>query len=424
MGTIFKETKIGRIPKDWEAVILGKITQVRGGIGFPLEYQGTLTGTYPLYKVSDMTLPGNEVYMQSANNYVDSHVARELRATIFPAQTVIFPKVGAAVYTNKKRMLSCEALIDNNVMGVTVKAIDRCLPYFIYTYFQTIDLTTLSNPGPLPSINAKRINSMEIPLPPLPEQRKIAEILSTVDEAIEKTDAIIQETQQLKKGLMQKLFTEGIGHTQFKETKIGRMPEGWDYDILGNVAKVKGGKRLPKGDQFAGTRTPYPYIRIVDFRNMSVATGELEYLKEKTQKSIAKYTISSSDVYISIAGTIGLVGIVPDELDGANLTENAAKICNLEKINKVFLAYFLSSPITQKQIDSFVGISTQPKLALNRIEKIQLPVPDLDEQCKIADILSEVNARIETEQAFKSELEQLMKGLMQVLLTGKVRVKI
>ena len=168
MGMTLKETKIGLIPEDWEAVRLGIITQVRGGNGFPLEYQGSLTGTYPFYKVLDMTLPGNEVYMQSANNYVDSHVSRELRATIFPAQTVIFPKVGAAVYTNKKRILSCEALIDNNVMGVTVTAVDRCLPYFLYTYFQTLDLTTVSNPGPLPSINAKRINSMEMPLPPPP----------------------------------------------------------------------------------------------------------------------------------------------------------------------------------------------------------------------------------------------------------------
>jgi len=214
--------------------------------------------------------------------------------------------------------------------------------------------------------------------------------------------------------------------TTFKETKIGRIPEEWGYDILGNVAKVKGGKRLPKGDQFAGTRTPYPYIRVVDFRNMSVATGELKYLTGKTQKSIARYTVSSSDVYISIAGTIGFVGIVPDELDGANLTENAAKLCNLKKVDKVFLAYFLSSPNAQKQIGSFVGISTQPKLALNRIEKIQLPIPDLDEQRKIAQILSTVDETIEKTDAIIRETQQLKKGLMQKLFTegiGHTRFK-
>ena len=428
MDTRFKATKIGRIPEEWEIQPLGDLGDF---------FKGTSIKASEIVENGLPCIRYGDIYVQYENDNVVTHFSAF---------------ISRETAEHSRRIYAGDILFAGT--GETQEDIGKCVAYTIdreaYAggdlivfrpkkeyQLNSVFLSYCMNCGEVAKSKSRlgqglsifhiysiNLKTLHVPLPPLPEQRKIAEILSTVDETIEKTDAIIQETQQLKKGLIQKLFTEGIGHTRFKETKIGRIPEGWDYDILGNVAKVKGGKRLPKGDQFAGTRTPYPYIRIVDFRNMSVAMGGLKYLKNKTQKSIARYTISSSDVYISIAGTIGLVGIVPDELDGAKLTENAAKICNLKKVNKVFLAYFLISPNAQKQIDSFIGISTQPKLALNRIEKIQLPIPELDEQCEIAEILSEVDSKTEREQAFKEELEKLKKGLMQVLLTGKVRVKV
>ncbi|MFC2024496.1 restriction endonuclease subunit S [Chloroflexota bacterium] len=293
-----------------------------------------------------------------------------------------------------------------------------------YLHLRNITLTYQNQTTGIRNLEYKSYLKIPIPLPPLPEQRKISEILSMVDDAIEKTDTIIQQTQQLKKGLMQKLFTEGIGHARFKETKIGRIPEEWEVVSIKDIGDVKGGKRLPKGEEFAERKTEYPYIRVIDFQNMSICVEQLEYLTEEVQRAISRYTISCNDIYISIAGTIGLVGTIPHHLDGANLTENAAKICNLNKVDKKFLAYYLSSFQAQRQISSFIGISTQPKLALNRIEKIRLLLPDLDEQKNIAEILLKVDTNIENEQAYKAEIEHLKKGLMQVLLTGQIRVKV
>lgn len=414
-------------PEGWESKAIGDISNIHRG----MSWNADNVADRPDMGIPVLRIPNvqNKLSLDDLKYLSDISEEDKVRYRVSQGYSIMVGSNG-----NKDRVGNC-CYIEQDMEFVFASFLLACsakegndnkyLFYLLTSYpIQGAISSDAATSTGLHNIGLKFIRRREVLIPPLPEQRKIAEILSTVDEAIEKTDAIIQETQQLKKGLLQKLFTEGIGHTRLKQTKIGQIPEEWDYEILGSVAKVKGGKRLPKGDQFAGTRTPYPYIRIVDFRNMSVAMGELKYLNEKTQKSIARYTISSSDVYISIAGTIGLVGIVPDELDGANLTENAAKICNLKKVNKVFLAYFLISPNAQKQIDSFIGISTQPKLALNRIEKIQLPIPDLDEQCKIAEILSEDDAKIEKEQAFKAELEQLKKGLMQVLLTGKVRVKV
>src|SRR5690606_708246 len=140
------------------------------------------------------------------------------------------------------------------------------------------------------------------------------------------TERVIQATRELKKSLMRYLFTYGpvpieeADRVSLKETEIGLLPEHWEVVRLGEVADIKGGKRLPKGHKLSDRPTPYPYIRVVDFKDGSVDKTNLKYLTPQDYENIKQYTISSRDVYISIAGTIGLVGIVPPELDGANLT--------------------------------------------------------------------------------------------------------
>ena len=230
------------------------------------------------------------------------------------------------------------------------------------------------------AVHKKYLVKLKLLLPPLPEQKKIAEILTTVDEAIEKVDEAIKKAERLKKGLMQTLLTLGIGHKEFIKTKLGQIPIDWKIVKINDVADVIGGKRLPKGNRLVDDLTQFPYIRVVDFKNMKVDQNNIKYLDMDTHKKIKNYTISSDDVYISIAGTVGLSGNIPTILNGANLTENAAKLCNLRNIAKTYLAYVLNSKIGQNQIKSFVGRAQQPKLALFRIEKIKLPLPPLREQ--------------------------------------------
>ena len=104
------------------------------------------------------------------------------------------------------------------------------------------------------------------------------------------------------------------------------LPNDWQLKRLGDIVNVKGGKRLPKGASFASAVTQHPYLRIVDFANGQVRIGDLRYLSDEVHEAIKQYTINKNDVYLSIAGTIGSAGVIPDELDGANLTENAAKL--------------------------------------------------------------------------------------------------
>ena len=121
-------------------------------------------------------------------------------------------------------------------------------------------------------------------------------------------------------------------------------PIEWNRKKIGQISQIKGGKRMPKDSEFAEYRTIFPYLRVIDFRDGTVDTSNLLYVLPKDEAQIRRYKISSDDVYITIAGTIGLVGSIPDKLDNSLLTENAAKITNFDNtiINKYFLAYFMN----------------------------------------------------------------------------------
>lgn len=161
-------------------VSLGEVAEIRSGWGFPNSEQGSASGDYPFYKVSDMNLPGNATFMTGANNYVTDSVARMLGARPAPAGTVIFPKIGAAVATNKKRILSVPAIYDNNVMGIIPG--ERVLPRFLYHWMQTFDLSKLANDsGAVPSIRKSEAEALQFPLPPLPEQERIAAMLDAFE---------------------------------------------------------------------------------------------------------------------------------------------------------------------------------------------------------------------------------------------------
>ncbi len=272
----------------------------------------------------------------------------------------------------------------------------------------------------------KQILNCKVLCPPLPEQKKIALILTSVDEVIENTQKRINKLKDLKKAVMNELLTKGIGHTEFKETELGRIPKSWDVMRLGEKCILKGGKRLPKGSSFSDNETPFPYLRVSDFRGKTIDPSEIKYVSGEIQKSISRYTISSSDIYISIAGSIGLVGTVPDFLDNSLLTENAAKIqIKDQNLDRDYLLTILSSERMQSQFNQAKGTGGGvPKLALFRIEETLLTIPSKKEQLQIAKIVATISTQIIALIKKADELSSLKKSLMQDLLTGKVRVKV
>ena len=197
-----------------------------------------------------------------------------------------------------------------------------------------------------------------------------------------------------------------------------KLPKGWKFIKLGDLCLVKGGKRLPANTDFASKKTSFPYIRVVDFDAGTVSLNNLKYLEEETHLKIARYVINRGDVYISIAGTIGIVGTIPDLLHGANLTENAAKLVvkELNVLCRDYLARFLQSPVGQQAIKLRTNIVGQPKLALERIATIEIPLPPLPEQKRIVGILSDRLSTIDKARAATEAQLQAINALPAALL--------
>lgn len=263
-----------------------------------------------------------------------------------------------------------------------------------------------------------------IPKPPLPEQQRIAQVLSTVQEAIAQQERLIRTTTELKQALMQKLFTEGLRGEALKETEIGRVPESWEVMQLQEVADVKSGKRLPKGNALVAEDTGYPYIRVTDFEDNSVLSDQLLFVPTVIQPRIQRYIIEKDDVYISVAGSIGIVGMIPEELDGANLTENANRlvITNRKRIEPRYLMYWLDSERCQHEIKAQTLKNAQPKLGLGRIKTLGVALPSLDEQKEIVRALDAVRSKRQVAERKTKTLQDLFRTLLHELMTGKVRV--
>ncbi|MCG3717775.1 restriction endonuclease subunit S [Aliarcobacter butzleri] len=188
----------------------------------------------------------------------------------------------------------------------------------------------------------------------------------------------------------------------------------WKECKLGDFAEIKGGKRLPKGELLVTEKTPHPYIRITDFNGHKINLSAIQYVTEEVQKSISRYIVNKQDIIISNVGTIGLCAKIPDELDNANLTENCIKLVfDKNKIDTNFLYYHLISPDTQDLISGLDVGSTQPKLPIYNIEKIDISLPPLEEQKAIAEILSSFDDKIDLLHRQNQTLESLAQTLFR-----------
>ena len=206
------------------------------------------------------------------------------------------------------------------------------------------------------------------------------------------------------------------------------IPENWCWCRLGDICLVKGGKRIPAGCTLTDIDTGHKYIRVADMKNGSVIVNNVKYITDEIHEKIKAYKISKDDVYITVAGTIGDSGIIPYELDNANLTENADKLVLFNGINKYCLHFFLSSGFFQEQISDAVTKVGQPKLAITRIQNFLLPLPPLSVQNAIVEKLEQVlplvdayeNAVLQKEELKSTLSDKVKKAILQEAITGKL----
>lgn len=308
-------------------------------------------------------------------------------------------------------------------------------PKWLYFTLKNARLELLNEATGVPSLSRDRLFRVPVQDIEFPEQSRIAYILDAIDEAIAQTESVIAKLKQVRAGMLHNLLSYGLDEhgqlrdpvahpEQFKDSPLGLIPREWDVVRLVDRAGVFGGKRLPSGHSYADLPTGYRYLRVLDFFERSIAYDELAILRKDTFAALSRYEIHDGELFISIAGSLGFVGVLrPETTERYILTENAARISILRDLIPEFLSLYMNGVAVQKQINAEKGIGAGvPKLALHRIERLWVAQPKPAEQETIVSITAQFDRQLGAELIELRKLESLKSGLQNDLLTGRVRV--
>lgn len=275
------------------------------------------------------------------------------------------------------------------------------------------------------ALKYKILKKIQLELPPIHEQKKIASILTSVDDVIEKIQAQINKLQDLKKAIMNELLTRGIVHTEFKDSDLGRIPKNWDVfciDDIAFVTKLAGFEYSEYFDYSIGG--DIITIRALNLKNGKLDLKQVQTISKSVSDKLPRSKLKKGDLVISYVGTVGEVALI-EKSEKFHLAPNVAKITpNQEKVLSEFLLHNLISDKTKKLIMLLGTITSQPSINMGNIRKILISLPPIKEQRKICNIFSSIDNFIEVKIKKLKKYKSLKKSLMQDLLTGKVRVKV
>lgn len=357
-------------PDGVEFVKLGKVCELRAGWGFPTKEQGLKEGKYPFYKVADMN--NSTMFMSSANNYISEETSRKLRCKPAPKGTIIFPKIGATMATNKKRILTQEACYDNNVMGLIAHSINA---KFLYYLLSQVELLSFTNGfGAVPSLDRKKIENYEIPLPPIEVQTEIVRILDKFTSLEAELEAELDCRKRQYEYYRDKLLSfDNVGGQEVEWKKMSE------------VGTFIRGKRFVRTDIVEEGIPCIHYGDIYTYYGLT-ATKAKTYLKpEKAEKM--KFA-SKNDVVIVGAGENNMdIGVGVAWLSDEKVAIHDACYIFKSKMNPRFVSHYLRGSNYHLQIKKYVCEGKICSISSKSIGRSLIPVPSLQEQERIATIL-------------------------------------
>ncbi|RTQ47506.1 restriction endonuclease subunit S [Hymenobacter gummosus] len=422
MKNEMKQTVLGLIPADWEVTKLGKFGSCIRGVSYK-----------PDDLVDELT---NAIIILRSNNIADGNLNYDdvklvTRKNVAEKQLLQDGDIAICMSNGSKRLVGKSARYSQKGYEVSIGAfcslfrantdIDK---NFLFQLFQSdlyqkqIDLELAGSA--INNLKDSSINGLLFAFPPLPEQQKIAEILSTLDEKMAVIDEQLAQTQELKKGLMQRLLTRGIGHTEFKDSPLGQIPVGWEVRLLDEVAE-RGSGHTPSKNFPEYYNGGIKWISLAD--SFRLDNG---WIKE-TKTEISSLGIKNSSATLHPEGTVLLsrdAGVGKSAVMHEDMAVSQHFItwtCN-GKLNNWFLYYYLQ--LQKPLFERIASGSTIKTIGLPFFKKFSVPVPPIAEQEQIAEILTTVDDKIQVLEDKKAQYQTLKRGLMQQLLTGQRRVRV
>ncbi|WP_270565081.1 restriction endonuclease subunit S [Clostridium beijerinckii] len=413
----YKMTELGEIPVEWKYKKLEEISSITRLAGAEYSDIWETDKNGKIIALKGYNIGENKLILEDIERITEEMSNRLIRSKLFK-NDIVFPCVGTigkATLINEDNKYH----INQNIAKITPnEGIDPLyLTYFLMSMFTKKQIQKFNTSSSQPNVLVGNLRRFNVNIPSLKEQKEISLILSSLDEQIEITDNLIEKTKELKKGLMQKLLTKGIGHSRFKDTEIGKIPEEWEIRRLGDIGEIVTGS-TPKTAEKDNYGSEYLWVSPTDM-------GEKKYII-KTNKMLSKMGFEKtrklpkgSILVTCIGSTIGKIGISGYELS-TNQQINSI-ICKSNFDNE-FIYYIIDFNFSNYM--SYISTQAVPIINKTTFSEFQIQVPPVEEQRKISLILSSVDKQIDQYESKKEKLQELKKGLMQKLLTGRIRVKV
>lgn len=417
-----------KYPEEWEIETLLDLTiRVKKGI-FNLEPLNYVDEGVPFIRISDIA--GQKLNLDKAK-FITNEVHEKEYKTEFNPGDLILSKVGTLDRIAVIPKTISKVNISQNIIGIEPNKeiiLSDFLAYYLRSSSGIDQLVRRTVKTTLPAIRVVELRKMEIPLPSFSEQRNIAFILTTVQEVIEKTEAVIQATQELKKSLMDHLFTYGPititeqEQVQLKETEIGKIPAEWKLCLLGDLFNIKQGKALNKKAREGQNKRPF-------LRTSNVFWGRIDLTKVDQmhfeEEQIEKLQLTDMDLLVCEGGDVGRTAIWREELEACMYQNHLHRLRpKIEKIDRYFYMFWMQYAILLRTLYvSAANRTTIPNLSKTRLSQFKLPYPTPYVQKQISNYLKIMDTKIDVEKTTKHRFEQLFKSLLENLMTGKIRVK-
>ncbi len=433
---------LGRVPTHWRVIPLKRVGWFCSGAGFPISAQGNAGGDILFAKVSDMNRMGNGREIATAANSVTRKIADRLRAFVFPPGTIVFPKVGGALLTNKRRILVRETCIDNNLMGYVVKGAET---EFVFQLLQWIDLGRMAKPGPVPAISEGEVREVRVPLPSRSEQRAIVLFLDHADRRIQRyiraKEKLIELLEEQKQAIIHQAVTgqidvrTGQPYPAYKDSRVewlGEVPEHWEVPQLGRVARDRCDG--PFGSGLKSSHYTDAGVRVVRLQNIGHGVfldEDRAFVSREHSASLGDHSVMAGDVLIAGLGDdrrpAGRACVAPAELGPAMVKADCFRFrLDETRVHPPFVALQLASTARVAAAVLSTG-ATRQRTNLQTTSRRAIAIPWVREQVRILEyVTSRTICLGQVLNAVKRENELLSEyrtRLIADVVTGKLDVR-